>query len=91
MNKKVADSFALNQPIKLLSVIVAAYNEAETVAQTLRELHKVLNKLSCPFEIIVVESNSNDNTRLILKQIEHELNLNLVFQDQIHVMYYHLL
>ena len=82
MNKKVADSFALNQPIKLLSVIVAAYNEAETVAQTLTELRKVLDKLNCPFEIIVVESNSKDNTRLILKQIKHELNLNLVLQDQ---------
>jgi glycosyltransferase involved in cell wall biosynthesis len=81
VNQKVADSFALKQPIKLLSVIVAAYNEAETVAQTLRNLHVVLDELSCPSEIIVVESNSKDDTRLILKEIEHELNLKLVLQD----------
>ncbi len=81
MIKKDVDSFALNQPIKLLSVVVAAYNEADTVAQTLRNLQVVLNELSCSSEIIVVESNSKDDTRLILKQIEHELNLKLVLQD----------
>ncbi len=82
MNKKDVDPFALNQSIKLLSVVVAAYNEADTVAQTLRNLHVVLDELSCSFEIIVVESNSSDNTRLILKQIEHELNLNLILQER---------
>ena len=81
VTEKTADSFALNQPIKLLSVIIAAYNEASTIAQTLLRLHVVLETLNCSFEIIVVESNSTDETREILQSIEHQLNLNLVFQD----------
>ncbi len=81
VSKKTADAFALNQPIKLLSVIIAAYNEASTIAQTLVRLHDVLETLKCSFEVIVVESNSTDETREILQNIEHELNLKLVFQD----------
>ncbi len=81
MNKKTADAFALNQPIKLLSVIIAAYNEASTIAQTLRNLSDVLKTLNCSSEIIVVESNSTDATREILRSIERQLNLRLVFQD----------
>lgn len=81
MNKKTADAFASNQPIKLLSVIVAAYNEASTIAQTLSKLSGVLKTLNCSSEIIVVESNSSDETRKILKSIENQLNLKLIFQD----------
>lgn len=81
MNKKTADSFAKNQSIKLLSVIVAAYNEADTIAQTLTRLCGVLETLDCPYEVIVVESNSKDETRVILLSIEHRLNLKLIFQD----------
>jgi glycosyltransferase involved in cell wall biosynthesis len=79
--KKAPDSFAKAQPINLLSVIVAAYNESETIAQTLKGLHKVLDSLSCPSEIIVIESNSKDDTRDILKQIEVELALRVMYQN----------
>ena len=81
VTKKTADAFALIQPIKLLSVIIAAYNEASTIAQTLARLHVVLETLNCSFEIIVVESNSTDETREILRNIQQQLSLNLVFQD----------
>ncbi len=81
MNKKTADTFASNQPIKLLSVIIAAYNEAGTIAQTLSKLSEVLKTLNCSSEIIVVESNSSDETRKILKSVEHQLNLRIIFQD----------
>jgi glycosyltransferase involved in cell wall biosynthesis len=81
VTKKIVDSFALNQPIELLSVIIAAYNEASTIAQTLLGLNVVLETLNCPFEIIVVESNSTDETREILQSIRNQLNLKLVFQD----------
>jgi glycosyltransferase involved in cell wall biosynthesis len=82
VNKKSIDSFALNQPIELLSVIIAAYNEASTIARTLANLRGVLETLDCSSEIIVVESNSKDKTREILRGIEQELNLKLVFQDE---------
>jgi glycosyltransferase involved in cell wall biosynthesis len=81
VNKKTADAFASNQPIKILSVIIAAYNEANTIAQTLSKLSDVLKTLNCSYEIIVVESNSSDETRNILKSIESQLNLKLIFQD----------
>jgi glycosyltransferase involved in cell wall biosynthesis len=81
VNKKTADAFASNQPIQLLSVIIAAYNEASTVAQTLSKLSGVLKTLNCSSEIIVVESNSSDETRKILKGLENQLKLKLIFQD----------
>ena len=76
------DSFALNQPIELLSVVVAAYNEADTVRETLMNLHEVLSSLDCAFEIIVVESNSRDETREIIREIEQPLNLRILFQER---------
>lgn len=81
MNKKTDDAFALQQPIELLSVIVAAYNEASTIAMAIGRLREVLGTLNCPSEIIVVESNSTDGTREILKEIEHQLDLKLIFQE----------
>jgi glycosyltransferase involved in cell wall biosynthesis len=81
VKKKTVDSFALNQPITILSVIIAAYNEAGTIAQTLAGLRGVLETLNCSSEIIVVESNSKDKTREILRDLKQELNLTLVFQD----------
>ena len=80
MNKKTADAFASNQPIKLLSVIIATFNEVSTIALTLTKLSGVLKTLNCSFEIIVVESNSSDETRKILKNIENQLNLKLIFK-----------
>ena len=81
VEKEKTDNFALIQPIKLLSVIIAAYNEANTIAQTITNLYKVLKSLPCAFEVIIVESNSTDETRNILKQLEQELDLRLFFQD----------
>ncbi len=81
MTKKAVDSFASKKPIELLSVVVAAYNEADTIANSLNGLHEVLTTLNCASEIIVVESNSTDGTREILLGIERELNLKLILQD----------
>lgn len=78
---KTTDSFALKQPIKLLSVIVAAYNEENTIAKTLVGLRTVLDTLNCSSEIIVVESNSKDKTKEILMEIQSQLNLKLIFQE----------
>ena len=75
------DPFSLNQPIKLLSVVVAAYNEESTIANTMTRLRRVLDSLDCATEILVVESNSTDQTRKILKSLEDNLRLKLFFQD----------
>jgi len=75
------DPFRLNQPIKLLSVVVAAYNEESAISNTMTQLRRVLDSLDCATEILVVESNSTDQTRIILKSLEDDLRLNLFFQD----------
>ena len=81
MNDNDSDLFSLKQPIKLLSVVVAAYNEESTIANTMTRLRQVLDSLDCETEIIVVESNSSDQTRNILKSIKGNQRLNLFFQD----------
>ena len=45
-----------------LSVIIPAYNEFSTIAETLIDIHFHLCKENIIFEIIVVNDNSNDGT-----------------------------
>lgn len=49
----------------LLSLIIPAYNEAERLPQTLPPVFAFLEQQSYPFEIILVNNNSRDNTREI--------------------------
>ena len=76
------DKFAVSKPINMLSIIVAAYNEARTIELCLRNLKVVLDTVQIPFEIIVVESNSTDDTRKILLRISEELGLSIHLQDK---------
>ena len=82
MARKYSDPFAFNKPIKLLTVIVAVYNEENTIAETMYQLRAVLNSLPFANEVIVVESNSTDDTKRILTNIGEKLNLNLLFQER---------
>jgi glycosyltransferase involved in cell wall biosynthesis len=75
------DRFASTDPIRMLSVLVAAYNEEPTIESALVALHKVLEGLGCDFEIIVVESNSTDRTRRILQALQGQLDFTLYFQE----------
>ncbi|MFA6227934.1 MAG: glycosyltransferase family 2 protein [Patescibacteria group bacterium] len=54
---------------KSLSIIIPAYNEAETIGKTIEGLKNSINNLSLNFEIIVVNDASTDNTSDILKNI----------------------
>ena len=81
MTDSYLDPFSLNQPIKLLSVVVAAYNEESTIANTMAQLRRILDSLDCATEVIVVESNSTDQTRNILESVKDDLRLKLLFQD----------
>jgi len=81
MVSKNSDKFVLNEPIRLLSVIVAAYNERETISIALHGLHNVLNELGIASEIIVVESNSTDGTREIVRHLQSQLDLKVFYQE----------
>lgn len=45
-----------------ISIIMPAYNEADTIVDSLRETIKVFEEFSCDFEIVVVDDGSLDET-----------------------------
>lgn len=53
-----------------LSVIIPAYNEEETISQTIDEVRKCLQGGFESYEIVVVDDNSKDSTLDILKKTD---------------------
>ena len=53
----------------LLSVVLACYNEEETLAQSFEEIRKTLADFSRTFEIVFVDDVSRDRTREIIAGI----------------------
>ena len=51
-----------------LSIVIPAYNEEKGIEKVLEELKKVLDKIKKPYEIIVVDDGSTDNTAKIVKE-----------------------
>lgn len=49
-----------------LSVIIPAYNEAETLKKTIPELHSYLKSLKMKFELIVADDGSTDDTKKVV-------------------------
>ena len=74
------DKYASKQPIKKLSVLIAAYNEVAYIIPAIESLIPVMKSLACHYEIIVVESNSNDGTRELLQKNEQNLGINLLLE-----------
>lgn len=66
---------------RTLSVIVPAYNEAATVGPL---LDAVLRKEvpGMDIEVIVVESNSTDGTRDVVRRFEHHPRVKLILEDR---------
>jgi len=52
-----------------LSIIIPAYNEEESIAQTIDSLENALNTIKIDHEVIIVNDNSKDNTENILKEL----------------------
>jgi glycosyltransferase involved in cell wall biosynthesis len=53
----------------MVSVVIACYNEEETLAASFAEIKETLEELGRPFEIIFVDDLSRDRTREILAEI----------------------
>ena len=53
----------------MISVVIACYNEEQTLAQSFSEIKETLEDFGRPFEIIFVDDVSRDRTREILAQI----------------------
>lgn len=50
-----------------LSVVIPAYNEGQRIQLTLEDVDKYLKAQNYPYEIIVVDNGSNDNTCEVVK------------------------
>lgn len=64
-----------------LSIIIPVYNEAATFERLLQKVLAV-NILPLSKEIIIVESNSSDGTRALVKQWENKKNMRILYQEQ---------
>ncbi|RAJ97780.1 dolichol-phosphate mannosyltransferase [Larkinella arboricola] len=56
-----------------LSVVIPAYNEQESIPETLRSLYQTLSKHGIPHEICVTNDNSKDQTAQVLQQLTYEI------------------
>ena len=56
-----------------LSVVIPAYNEQESLPQTLRTLYECLAKHGIEHEICVTNDNSKDNTLGVLQALAQEI------------------
>lgn len=52
-----------------LSVVIPAYNEEESITETIEQIEDALEKINIPHEILVVNDNSKDNTLQVLEQL----------------------
>jgi dolichol-phosphate mannosyltransferase len=55
-----------------LSVVIPAYNEEESIVETIDTLVECLIKTNIEHEIIVINDNSKDNTELVLKKLNEK-------------------
>ena len=53
-----------------LSVVIPAYNESESIPETIGQLHDALEEAQIDFEIFVVNDNSKDNTAEVLEGLK---------------------
>jgi dolichol-phosphate mannosyltransferase len=62
-----------------LSIVIPAYNEQENIGPCLDELVEVLDTESIPFEILVVNDNSSDQTESqVLQRASHRSEIRLI-------------
>jgi len=63
---------------KMISIIIAAYNEERRIGESLLTIKYYLTKTDLDYEIIVVDDGSTDNTKQILKCYSEITNLKII-------------
>lgn len=58
---------------KLISIIMPAYNEASHIEKNIRETKNVFDGFGCPYEIIVMDDGSSDDTYEKVRLLTHEI------------------
>jgi dolichol-phosphate mannosyltransferase len=61
------------QAALLYTILVPAYNEERNIVPTVRALVRLLRAEAIPFEILIVNDNSSDNTAAVLTDLRDEL------------------
>ena len=56
-----------------LSIVIPAYNEAESITETLNNLHETLINNKISHEILVINDNSKDNTLQVLLDLQKSI------------------
>ena len=57
-----------------LSIVIPAYNESESLPETISQIYAVLAKESIDHESLVINDNSNDNTIEILEVLKEKVS-----------------
>ena len=60
---------AEHHSVQLFSLVIPAYNEEEGIESTIQNIIQALERDNIPYEILVVNDNSKDNTELVLQRI----------------------
>ncbi|MGO9113297.1 MAG: glycosyltransferase family 2 protein [Thermoguttaceae bacterium] len=68
------------QPPVELEVLLPVYNEADSIAATLREIYTVVSALAS-MRFIICEDGSRDGTRQILIRLSSEIPVKLILSD----------
>jgi glycosyltransferase involved in cell wall biosynthesis len=68
------------RPVTKVSIIIPAYNEADSIEGCIRGV-LAQRPAGLPIEVIVVESNSQDDTRRIATRLSQELPIRLILED----------
>lgn len=63
---------------KLISCVVPVYNEEGLIAEFLTALDKTLKELAYPYEIVIVDDGSRDNTLAIIYQLRSQFPIRYI-------------
>jgi len=56
------------EPVPYLSLVIPCYNEQENVPELLRRVEAALGRIGKPFEVLIVDDGSTDNTPRLLAE-----------------------
>lgn len=65
-----------------LSIVIPAYNEEGSIAETVQTLYDTLLREHIPHEVVVTNDNSKDNTALILETLQQQIPTLVYYTNQ---------